>query len=444
MKLVESPNKVERPTRSFAMEQIDRAASQGTGRPRLRVAVIDEELPYPLLSGKRIRTFNLLTRLAGRHDITFICHRNTDPAEAEEAQAVFHEHGIRTVIADQATPGKSALARGPLFYGRLLRNLLSPLPYIVAINTSVALRRAIEAHAARQDVDVWHCEWTPCAQVLQGLTRKPVLVMAHNIESQIWQRYHETENNWLKRWYIKHQQEKLEYFERKTFSLAARSVFVSAQDAALAQTRFDADRVAVVENGVDVNYFPFKEGTRDARRILFLGSLDWRPNLDAAQILLDQIFPRVQAAEPGAKLCIVGRNPPEWLVRRAAQSTGVELAASVPDVRPYLHACGVMAVPLRIGGGSRLKILEALAAGLPVVSSTIGAEGLCLEDGSHFIIADDVDEAARALLQCMRKPEQALALARRGRERVVQTYDWQPLADKLATIWADCAGKENA
>ena len=153
----------------------------------LRVAVLDEELPFPATSGKRIRTFNLLRRLADRHRVTVLCHRNPDPAEAAAADAAFRQLGIETIIVERSVPSKS----GPVFYARLAGNLLSPLPYSVASHSSPALANAVRRFAARHRVDVWHCEWTPYAQVLRDafgprLASAHWSVMAHNVESLIW------------------------------------------------------------------------------------------------------------------------------------------------------------------------------------------------------------------------------------------------------------------
>jgi glycosyltransferase involved in cell wall biosynthesis len=423
-------------------EVIARATTEQEGGPRegrmpperLHVAIVDEELPYPATSGKRIRTLNLVQRLARRHRLTYFCHRNSDPDEARRAAAFFAAEEIETVVVDRPVPRKSGLG----FYCRLAANLFSPLPYSVATHSSPALRQAVQAYAARNLVDLWQCEWTPYAQTLRGLAGQRVLVMAHNVESQIWQRYFETEANPLKRWYIKRQWRKFERFERRAFAEATRAVFVSEPDAALARERFGAECVAVVDNGVDTAYFRPEGGPRDPRRILFLGSLDWRPNLDAVLLLLDEVFPRVRAAEPTARLCLVGRNPPEWLARRARQEANVELAENVPDVRPYLGGCGVLAVPLRIGGGSRLKILEALAAQTPVVSTTVGAEGLHLEAGRHLIIADGVEQMTRELLRVLRTPGPAREMAAQGREVVLARYDWDVLACRLEEVWSEC------
>ena len=178
---------------------------------------------------------------------------------------------------------------------------------------------------------------------------------------------------------------------------------------------FGVARVDVVENGVDTAYFRPEAARRRPGRRLFLGSLDWRPNLDGVARLLDDVFPAVQAAEPDAMLDLVGRNPPAWLRRRAAESPGVALHADVPDVRPFLAECALMVVPLRIGGGSRLKILEALAAGVPVVSTRVGAEGLCLEAGRDLTATRRTPTTSRpAVVAALRSPAANDAASRVG------------------------------
>jgi len=397
----------------------------------MNVVIVDEELPFPPNAGKRIRTLNLILPLARRHNITYLSYQNRDSEDTRAAVDHLQSHGIATVLVNRTLPPNA----GVKFYGRLLLNLLSPLPYSVQSHKSRALRRAIGRHAATHEVDLWHCEWTPYAESLRGLVEGPCVVMAHNVESLIWQRYCETEPHGVKRWYIKRQWRKFERFERRVFSEASCVVAVSEPDAALARQRFAAPRVEVVENGVDVSYFRPDGSARDPRRIIFLGSLDWRPNLDAVQLLLEKVLPRVLAQEPDARLSIVGRKPPRWLVERASREEHVELHADVPDVRPFLRQCGVMVVPLRIGGGSRLKILEALAMECPVLSTKVGAEGLGLVPGRHFVEVDTVDDIPASLVQCMRDPEPIRDMARTGRQVVVERYDWSVLAGKLEAIW---------
>lgn len=409
---------------------------------RPHVAVLDEELPYPLTSGKRIRTLNLLRHLAGRYRITYLARRNAESVEVAPASELFQSLGITPLLVAPPVPAKSGLG----FYARLGGNLFAPLPYSVATHAGRDFRRAVNELAERDPVDLWHCEWTPYAAALRDLRmagpRLRWLVMAHNVESLIWRRYAETERQPLKRWYIRRQWRKWERFERATAATATCTVAVSPDDARLFHCDFAARRVAVVDNGVDTSFFqPTPEAARDPYRVVFVGSLDWRPNLDAVDILLNHVWPKVTAAQPRAVLAIVGRKPPEALKRAVAGRAGVELHADVPDVRPHLAESGLLAVPLRVGGGSRLKILEALAAGLPVVSTRIGAEGLSLEPGVHLDVVADVDGMAAAILSAMKDPRRAQAQADAGRRRVLERYDWRPLADKLAAVWDECLGE---
>lgn len=403
----------------------------------LNIAVLDEELPFPLTSGKRIRTFNLLSRLATRHKITVLCHRNPDREEALAAEDAFRAAGIATVVVERAVPPKS----GPGFYARLAGNLLSPLPYSVSSHTSPALAEAARAFAAENAVDVWHCEWTPYAQVLRAalgpqLDRSRWTVMAHNVESLIWRRYAETAENPMKRWYIRQQLRKFERFERWAYSAATTAVAVSREDAALMRTEFGGTRVKVVENGVDVDYFrPQRDVERNPAQMLFMGSLDWRPNQDAAVQLLTGILPAVRAEVPHATAVLVGRRPPEWLRALAASTPGAELHADVPDVRPFLARCGFLTVPLRIGGGSRLKILEALAAGTPVVSTRVGAEGLELEPNRDLFVAETQEEMVNASLTAIRAGDQLQDTAESGRRQVLSRYSWELLAERLDGVW---------
>jgi glycosyltransferase involved in cell wall biosynthesis len=418
-----------------AAEKHPSFASLPTRHAALRVAVVDEELPFPLNSGKRIRTLNLLQRLASRHHITYICRRNADPEEARTAEARLRECGIEPVIADRAVPRKSGIA----FYARLALNLFSRLPYSVASHTSAAFCRAVRDHALRNSVDVWHCEWTPYAEALRVLPDARRLVVAHNVESLIWQRYHETEKHPIKRWFIRGQWRKFEKFERRALASADCAVAVSPEDAARMRSDFQARHVAVVDNGVDTSYFRPTAAARIPGQILFLGSLDWRPNLDAVRLLLDCIFPELRAREEAARLCIVGRNPPEWLRRETEHRPGVELHANPADVRPFLQKSAVMAVPLRIGGGSRLKILEALACGLHVVSTRVGAEGLSLMPDRHLDVVEEPNAMAPALVHCLRERGRCDEIAEQGRRVVVERYDWSVLAVKLERAWFDCA-----
>jgi len=396
----------------------------------MRVGIIDGDLNYPPTSGKRLRSLHLLLPLASRHQLICVLRGHGDAAENAACLEFLRDHAIEAHIIDDPLPTKKGLG----FYARLAANLASPLPYSVASHDSPRFAQAVRSLFADRPVDLWNLEWSGYRYALVGLSG-PVVLQAHNVDSLIWQRYYETATGLFQRAYVYRQWRKFERFERGAFHRADRVVFVSEADAALAKERFQVQNAAVVENGVDVKSYGVVRPQPGSRWILYMGSLDWRPNLDAVDLLLSEIFPRVRQQLPEAGLRLVGRKPPESLIRRIQQMANVELHADVPDVKPWLAQCGVMAVPLRVGGGSRLKILEALAAGLPVVSTSIGAEGLDLTPGDDFTLADGTEAMADALVQALRHPEVAFAQARRGQQTVAKRYDWPMLAAKLEKVW---------
>ena len=396
---------------------------------RPHVAVLDEELPYPVDSGKRLRTWNLLSRLAGRYRITYISQAMADADATKRAAEFVADHGITPVVVPRAIPEK----RGVGFLARVGYNLVQNAPYSAVSHRCPALVAAARELARLDPPALWHAEWTPYADhVVQMRPDAPWLVMAHNVETRIWERYAESETNTLKRLFLASQARKYRRFEREIYSAAPLTIAVSQPDAELIRTEFGGRNVRVVDNGVDCRRFtPTPEGERDPYRMIFLGSLDWRPNLDAIEQMLGLVLPKLRAVDPRFVLDVVGRNPSPTLIERCRVMDGVELHADVPDTRPHLAHAGLMVVPLRVGGGSRLKILESLATETPVVSTKIGAEGLDLTHEQHLTIAE-IDRFADAIIAGVgRLSDQARA----GRKRVEAAYDWDPLANALADCW---------
>ena len=389
----------------------------------MKVLVVDEEVPFPLNTGKRIRTWNLLRRLKDRHEITFLSWgKGKAPADGV---------GVRFVNLGQELPAM----QGPFFYASLLGNLLSPLPYSVQRHAGKAMKQAVQALVAREKFDLIHCEWTPYVEAVRDVMRHcPTVLSAHNVEARIWERYLNTETNLLKKEYIRIQHRKFDRFERDAARACAHVAAVSEKDA-LAFSSYGCQKVSVVPNGVDEAYFYSRTDPVKPFNMVFTGSMDWRPNQDGISHFLTDIFPLVLKRLPEATCTVVGRNPPGWLSDMAKTTTGVQVTGTVDDVRPYIAGSPLYIVPLRVGGGSRLKILEALAMGKTVLSTTIGAEGLHLEDGEHLLLRDNDQDFADAAVEALLNPERFAGLAAKGRDRVMELYTWDRIAGSMEAIW---------
>jgi glycosyltransferase involved in cell wall biosynthesis len=275
------------------------------------------------------------------------------------------------------------------------------------------------------------------------IDKLPTLVMAHNIESQILYRRARCSRTILERVFFGLQARRMEAFEREVLRRADWVTVVTELDAEQARA-WGVQKTSLVENGVDVDQFVPMERKCDSEEILFLAALDWYPNLDALDYLLEDILPLVRQASPSARLRIVGRRPPAGLKERIARCPGVELVGEVADVRPFLTRAAVVAVPLRVGGGSRVKILEALAMGKAVVSTSVGAEGLAVTDGVHLLVADTPSAFATRTVELLGSPDEQRRLGENGRKLVVERYSWDQMARALEWAWGALCGAGRA
>lgn len=391
---------------------------------------MDEALPVPTDTGKRIRTFELLRRAARAHEVVLVVPEEAPPDPAHLATA--REAGLEVV----RVPRRPLRKHGWRFARDLARNLLLPVPYMVMAHRLRAVRAAVAALLAQRPADLVHVEWTPLVANVPADAGVPVVVSAHNVEADLWARQVQAQPTRARRAYAALQHRKVARFERRALAQADGVVAVSEPDAERIRTWTGQPRVRVVRNGVDTATFVPRPGAAaGSRELLFLGSLDWRPNQDAVTWFLETTWARVRAAVPDATLRVVGRAPPDALAARwrAAPATAVD--GSVPDVRPFLARAAVVVVPLRVGGGSRLKICEALATGRPVVSTTVGAEGLDVGDG--VVRADDPEAFAAAVVEALTRPDEAAVRAARGRERVLVHHAWDAEAPRLVAAWRE-------
>jgi glycosyltransferase involved in cell wall biosynthesis len=306
------------------------------------------------------------------------------------------------------------------------------------------MRREIQRVVNERGIDVVVCDFlAPSQNVPDGLPCGTVLFQ-HNVEAAIWRRHADVGGNPISKAYFREQWRRMERFERRECRRFDRVVAVSRADAEAIEREYGVPGVTDVPTGVDVEFFrPTGRAKQEPHNLVFTGSMDWLPNEDGITWFANEVLPRIHAKMPDVTLTVVGRNPPPGIQAMAARDTRLRVTGSVPDVRPYMEAGSIFVVPLRVGGGTRLKIYEALAMQRALVSTTIGAEGLPLENGVHALIADGASPFADSVLSLLSNPEQTATMARTGAEYVRAQFGWDRAADRFADLIAS-AGKHEA
>lgn len=395
-----------------------------------RVLFVSEKHPWPLDDGGQIRTFQVLRALAGSARVTLL---TTDP-RASGAVEPLCALGIEVVLVP---PHR----RSWLLPFSLARALFTRRPHPLPRNFSPAMLAQIRRRMAGKSVDVLHLNHLDAAQYLESLDPLPdgvrSTVDTHNLLSLVYEKLMAAQRPGLSRAYLWLQWTRMVRYEPALLRRAGRVLVCSEKERA-ALAVLGVERVLVVPNGVDTSTFAPPAvppaNPLGALELVFTGGMDYLPNADGARWFLERVFPLVLRGRPDARITFVGKNPSAAL-RGLARDGQVVFTGRVDDVRPFVQRAQVFVVPLRIGGGTRLKVLEALAMGLPLVSTRVGAEGLELADGEHLLLADEPQAFAGAVLALANDQARARRLAAAGRARVLERYDWkvttQPLLEDL-------------
>jgi len=368
-----------------------------------------------------------MRHLAKHHAITYLAFADRDTTAADL-------DAMRQVAAHVITiPRSDAPKRSLRFYAGAAAHLVDPLPYAVAKYRSRAYARAIEACLAAQPFDLVVCDFLVPAVNLPPRLPCPAVLFTHNVESEIWRRHTETATGVIGRRLYGSQYQRMLTFEARTLKRFDGVVAVSDADRDTFSRIYPGavrNPAYVVPTGVDTEYFAPAPSRPDSRHLVFTGSMDWLPNEDAMSFFCHDVLPLIRAEEPSATLSIVGRAPTP-AVKALAAEAGINVTGRVDDVRPFMGEAAVYIVPLRIGGGTRLKIFEAMSMGKAVVSTTVGAEGLPVTDGEHVKLADTPAAFARAVVDLLRNPAERARLERAARTLVVERYDWSAVAGGL-------------
>ena len=394
----------------------------------MNIFFISATVPYPATDGGRIRVLNLLKQISKCNDVTFLALETlpTDQAGIEYLRNL----GIETNLIEQ-TPKMLMLSPGVI-----ARAIFHKQPLTVAKYYVPAMESAIKQLIQSRMFDVIHFEMLHAGQYLQALPnlRVPTLLSLQNIDSSIWRRFARQTGNPLQKLAFWMQYRSFQRYERLMAEKFSACACVSEKDKDLLAHLCPEISIEVIPNGVDVESYQPDHSLTEKSTLVYTGSMDWLPNEDAVLYFHEQIFPLIEAQMPQVKFYIVGQNPTER-VKQLSRRDNVIVTGMVDDVKPYIAKASVYVVPLRIGGGTRLKILEALAMEKAVVSTTIGCEGLQLTQGKDILVADEPEKFARLVIQLAQDEKFRQRLGRSGRRQVEEKYDWRSIGKQLNELY---------
>jgi glycosyltransferase involved in cell wall biosynthesis len=380
---------------------------------------------HPTNRGAQIRTLGTLKELHKRHEIHFAALN--DPLNTEGPQRS-SEYSSRHFAVEHVAPARRSLGIIPQVAASILRTE----PMAVFRYASEKLKRTIDALIATENYDSIVCDFLFSTPNVSDLGK--CVLFQHDVVTTIWKRHVEQNRTSIKRHFFQMQATKVEAYERKVCRSAKHVIAVSEIDAEKFRRMAEIDTVTSVPTGVDVEYFAPRGDAAPASDMVFCGSMDSLPNVDAVVYFLTEVLPLIRNQLPGATFTIAGRSPDPRVLKAAHGLEGVTVTGKVDDIRPYLWGSKISIVPIRIGSGTRLKIYECMAAGIPVVSTTVGAEGLPYENGTDIVIADGAAEFATACVRMISADAARRNLAGTALLRMQTTQSWAAVTRDFEAI----------
>jgi polysaccharide biosynthesis protein PslH len=377
--------------------------------------------------GGRIRSYQILKELARRHQITLFTFY---AAQVDDPHPALKQSFERVECLPLRIPAPRSLAEA-LCYGR---NLFSLIPYTMSKFCRAGVRKRLAQLLEEESYDVIICDFLFAAGVIPWQNPCPKVLFTHNVEAVIWKRQYEVARNPLWKLISWREYRAVERSERWYLSRADQVVAVSEVDRIYFARFIDPARITVIPTGVDAQYFQPALIPEQPGLLVFTGAMDWMPNEDGVLYFVNEVLPRIRAEFPTVTLRLVGRSPSARIRALAESSNGVQVTGRVEDIRPFVHDAEVYVVPLRIGGGTRLKIFEAMAMGKAVVSTPVGAEGLPVHHGQDILLADGAQELASHVLTLLRNATMRRSLGQAARRLVAENYGWECAAARLDEV----------
>jgi len=401
----------------------------------MRVLWLSHLLPYPPRSGVQLRSFNLLKEVSRQHEVHFLAFNQPAlVADADVPSAVSALGQFCRVLDVLPIPSERSPAAKPMLAAR---SLFSKYPYTLNWLRSASFASALRLYGRQSKYDLVHFDTISLAPYRRLVRSLPASMTHHNIESDMMLRRAVLEKNWVRRAYYLQEGWRLRIYERVT----ARDF-----DVHLTCSELDANRLrkiapgaatAVIPNGVDTQYFDPRMFLCDQRpeSLVFAGGLDWYPNASAMLFFVAKVWPLLKRTLPNATLTVIGRRPPKWLIDAAAADPSVKVLGFVDDVRPHIAAAQVYVCPIFDGGGTKLKVLDALSMGIPIVAHPVACEGIDVSPERNVLLASTPDEFVNQIGRLFADRQFRERLAEEGRKLAEEKYDFEEIGRLLCDLY---------
>jgi len=388
----------------------------------MNILFLSSKSPYPIKDGHSMRTCNILRQISKKHRIFLVTYFLSDDEEKE-----FNE---LKKICTEATGFKLPMSQSRIqLCMALIKNIFSFSPFVAQKYRSKEMSAKIVKILSENKIDVVHIDILPLMSNFKLFKKYPTVLVEHNVESLLLKRRVSFTKNPFKRMFWWSQYLKLLSFEKIKVGQVDCCAVVSSNEMQIIKKMNSRARVEIVPNGVDIEYFT-PIGNPQENRLIFVGGLNWFPNHDGMNYFCEKILPEVMIALPNVKVSVVGKEDKNFLY-----SSQITQLGFVDDVRPHVHSAKVFVVPLRIGGGTRLKILDAMAMGKAIVSTSIGCEGLEGKNGFHFIVEDTAQGFAKAVIELCQDSKKREFLGQNARKLAEEKYSWKLIGDKMNHIY---------
>lgn len=394
----------------------------------MKILFITTKSPYPLYEGRALRTYNLIKQVSRQHDVILLTFVQTE----EELAGVDH---MRSICAHVEAFPLHLGGRKRELLADIILDLFSIKPLLANKYRSRAMRRRIQEILHGQDIALVHLDMLHLGEYARLCREKPIVLVEHNVESLLLRRRVQQETNWLAKAYLYLQYLKLRRYEKRVCRTVDHVVTVSEQDARDLKEMAESDNFTSIPNGVDTSYFHNTAPSPEPNTLVYVGGLGWFPNYDAIKHFAESILPEIVRELPDVKLTVIGKTPDRKKLQGLADNPHIRFAGLVEDIRPILARTAAYIVPLRVGGGTRLKILDALAMEQAIVSTSIGCEGLDVQHGENILIADEPKAFAAEVVRLLRDRKLAHRLGAAGRKLAHGKYEWTLLAKQLERVY---------